>query len=515
MTDQYFLSFLIVGGVCLGFAMHAVSLALQTRQLRYVHLALLALLEAAYCFVGWRYFTLTEGSLALRWGQAFCIFAPYITWVFGELTMELSEHGPRWLQRLQKVNLVLTTAFAAGVLSDMLAGTSIVMKPEIVTDLTSLHRHRFVFLGLGMAYLAWVSIAFSCFAAILLSAYRTRRDLLPMVVGAIVYFTATISDFGICVGLFDAPFTQHLGFFALVIGCWRVISNRFEEALTEMQRAVERLEKERHLLLVAAPMLHKQKLDSLGTLAAGVAHEINNPIQGIMNYALLLKREAAPETTVNRFADEIASESKRVADIVQNLLAFARADGTKDGSLAMAVPVSQILEGPLTLIRSSLVRRGITLEVRIDESLPEVTCRSAQMQQVVMNLVTNARDAVLTRAPTRTDEKRITVEASQLTRESEPWWVVVVSDTGDGFDPTLSERIFDPFFTTKGSEGTGLGLSVSHGIVHAHGGQITCATEPARGARFSVAIPYRSAILRSAEDEETAIDKATAEPVEA
>jgi signal transduction histidine kinase len=282
-----------------------------------------------------------------------------------------------------------------------------------------------------------------------------------------------------------------------------------------MQRAVERLEKERHLLLVAAPMLHKQKLDSLGTLAAGVAHEINNPIQGIMNYALLLKREAAPETTVNRFADEIASESKRVADIVQNLLAFARADGTKDGSLAMAVPVSQILEGPLTLIRSSLVRRGITLEVRIDESLPEVTCRSAQMQQVVMNLVTNARDAVLTRAPTRTDEKRITVEASQLTRESEPWWVVVVSDTGDGFDPTLSERIFDPFFTTKGSEGTGLGLSVSHGIVHAHGGQITCATEPARGARFSVAIPYRSAILRSAEDEETAIDKATAEPVEA
>ena len=197
-----------------------------------------------------------------------------------------------------------------------------------------------------MAYLAWVSVAFSCFAVTLLSAYRTKRDLLPMVVGAIVYFAATISDFGICVGLFDAPFTQHFGFFALVIGCWRVISNRFEETLADMRRAVDRLEKQRNRLLVAAPMLHKQKLDSLGTLAAGVGHEINNPIQGIMNYALLLKREVAPDTTVSHFADEIATESKRIADIVQNLLRFARADGTADGAVAIAVPVSQFSRVP-------------------------------------------------------------------------------------------------------------------------------------------------------------------------
>jgi signal transduction histidine kinase len=240
-------------------------------------------------------------------------------------------------------------------------------------------------------------------------------------------------------------------------------------------------------------MLHRQKLDSPGTLAAGVAHEINNPIQGIMNYALLLKREAAPETTVSRFADEIAGESKRIADIVQNLLRFARADQTEDESVALAVEVSEILEPPLRLIRSSLVQRGITLDVRIDDGLPEVTCRAAQMQQVIMNLVTNARDALLSRGPSRTDEKRIGVEASQVTREGETWWVVVVSDNGDGFDPSLSERLFDPFFTTKGSGGTGLGLSVSHGIVHAHGGHITCETDSARGARFSVAIPCRAA----------------------
>ena len=490
--------------------MHATSLAAETRRLRYVYLALLAILEAAYCFVGWRYFSLVDGSRALPWGQTFCIFSPYITCVFGELTMDLAERRPPWLRRLQRVNIILTTMFAAGVLVDMLAGTSLTMKPEIVTDLASLHRHRFVFTPAGMAYLAWVGVAFSCFGATLIAGYRKQRDLLPMVLGAIIYFVATMSDFGICVGLYDAPFMQHFGFFALVIGCWRVISNRFEETLAEMGRAVERLEQQRNLLVMAAPMLHKQKLDSLGTLAAGVAHEINNPIQGIMNYALLLKREVAPETTVSEFADEIVSESRRIADIVQNLLRFARDDG-KEGAVAVAVEVSDILQGPLTLVRSSLAQRGITLDVRVEEGLPEVTCRAAQMQQVVMNLVTNARDALLSRASTRTDEKRITIEASQVTRDGETYWVVEVSDTGDGIESSVAERMFDPFFTTKGNAGTGLGLSVSHGIVQAHGGQITCQTVVDGGACFSVAIPYRAATPQARRSESSALSPATAE----
>jgi signal transduction histidine kinase len=496
VTEKYLVSFLVVGGACIGFAIHALSLAMQTRHARYVHLMLLALLEAAYCFVAWRYFTHTESSRALPWGQAFCVFSPWITCVFGELTMELSDRRPRWLQLLQRANYILTAAFSAGVLTDMLLGTSLTMRAEIITDLASLHRHRFVFTGAGMAYLTWVSVAFVSFGVTLAMGYRTRRDLLPMVLGAIVYFGATISDFGICVGFFDAPFTQHLGFFALVVGSWRVISNRFEEALTVLRRAVDRLEEQRNALLMAAPLLHKQKLDSVGTLAAGVAHEINNPIQGIMNYALLIKREAAGDPTVSRFADEIAGESQRIADIVQNLLRFAREDGP-DGAVAVAVRIPEILQGPLALIRSSLHQRGITLELRVADGLPEVTCRPAQLQQVVMNLVTNARDALLSRAPTRTDELRITIEASELTRNGETWWSVAVADTGDGFDPSLSERIFDPFFTSKGSEGTGLGLSVSHGIVLAHGGQITCETDPGRGARFSMTIPCHSKTVQN------------------
>ncbi len=511
MSTEYFLSFLIVGGVCIGFALHATSLTLQTRRRRYAYLMLLSLLEAGYCFTGWAYFTTTDGRLALPWGQAFCAFTPYITWIFGELTMDLADSRPAWLQRIQRINLILTTAFVAGVLLDMTGHTAIMMRPELLTDLTSLHRHRFVFTAPGMLYLAWVAVAFSCFAVTLMRSYRKVRDLLPMVVGSVVYFAATISDFAICVGIYDAPFTQHFGFFALVAACWRVISGRFEETLGAMKGAVERLEEQRNALLLAAPLLHKQRLDSLGTLAAGVAHEISNPIQGIMNYALLLKREAPPDTTAAQFADEIALESKRVADIVQSLLRFARADDGSPKAVTIAARVKDILEGATILIRHSLDQAGIRLEVHVDESLPEVVCQSGQIQQVIMNLVANARDAILARDAARTDEKQIRVAAFQETRDGDPWWSVEVSDTGDGFDPALAVRIFDPFFTTKGTAGTGLGLSVSHGIIEAHGGTLTCETEPGRGARFRLTIPCTRAT--PAPEEGVVAPDVTARPV--
>src|SRR5262245_7977162 len=112
MTDNYFVTLLVIGGVCVGFALHAASLAIRTRLARYVYLMLLALLEGAYCIFAWRYFSQTDSELARPWGQAFCAFAPYIAWVFGKLTIDLAEHRPRWLLVVQKLNLALTTAFA-------------------------------------------------------------------------------------------------------------------------------------------------------------------------------------------------------------------------------------------------------------------------------------------------------------------------------------------------------------------------------------------------------------------
>lgn len=485
VDDSYFVSLLIVGGACIGFALHATSLAVQSRQRRYVYLTLLALLEAGYCLLGWRFLSISDSALARPWGHWLCTFTPYITFLFGELVIDLAERKPRWLVLFQRANLLLTTLFAAGVISDIVRGTSLMVEPEIRTDLASLHRHQIVFTPLGQSYLAWVACAFACFALALFRGYLARRDLLPMVVGCVLYFAATLKDFGVVVGIFpDGIFLQHFGFFSVVVGSWRVISNRFEDALAEMHASIQRLEEQR-ARLKATTTTPSQNLASLGTLAAGVAHEINNPIHGIMNYSLLLKRQLDPNTKAYGFADEIVHESNRVTDIVRSLLRFGRTDDT----VAVAANMKEILERTLTLVRSSLVQDGIVLRVTVADELPEMTCRTAHLQQAILNLITNARDALRSRAQARDDERAITIEVSQRHRKDEPWIVLTVTDTGDGFDPALSERIFDPFFTTKGPDGIGLGLSVSHGIVQSHGGQMTCESTPGVGARFCIEVP--------------------------
>lgn len=486
MTEQYFASLLIVGGVCIGFALHALSLAVRTRDPRYGYLLALALLEGVYCIVAWRYLSLLDSVAARPWGQAICAFTPIITYIFGELTMDLAQRRERWLVLLQRVNLLLTGLFTTGVVIDLAYGTSLMLRPTLETDLATIHRHRVIFMPMGQAYLAWVSVAFMVFAGTLFAAYPTRRYLLPMVVGCAGYFIATILDFGILVGTRDALFVQHFGFLALVVGCWRVLSNRFEDTLNEMRAVVVKLEEQRRRLLVAAPMLHKQKLTSIGTLAAGVAHEINNPIQGIMNYALLLKRELGTNEVASGFADEITAESQRVADIVRSLLHFGRADA----SVAMATDVRDLVDETLALVRSTFVHDRIEVQISLEDEIPEIDCRAAQMRQVLMNLLTNARDAINARSPERTDPRKVVIRGARTLRGEEAWVTLSVEDSGNGVDPAHASRIFDPFFSTKGAEGMGLGLSVSHGIVDSHGGELTCESRPNEGATFIIHIPY-------------------------
>ncbi len=486
MSEWYFASLLVMMGGCLAFALHAGTLAAQTRERRYVHLLALAILEGGYCFVTYRYFRETTSARALPWGQGICAFTPYITFVFGELTIDLTERKPRWLRAAQHVNLVVTTLFVVAVLSDMILGTELALRHDVETDLASAHRHLLSFTTLGKAYLGWVSIAFSVFAALLFRDRHARTTLAPMVVGCVVYFGATTLDFGILVRVRDGHFLQHFGFFALLVGCFRVLAGRFEQALEEQKAAIARLEEQRQKLLLAAPMLHKQKLDSLGTLAAGVAHEINNPISGILNYAQLMKRRIPPDSEDAVFVDEIEHEAQRVANIVKDLLHFGRAGEAN----AVAANAREIVEGTLTLIRSRLMQEKITVDVEIADDLPEFVCRVQQLRQVLMNLVMNARDALNHRAASRIDPKRIAIKVRKSSANGACGVVFEVADNGDGIDPALTERIFDPFFTTKSEgENVGLGLSISHGIVRAHGGNIRCASVLGESTMFRVELP--------------------------
>jgi predicted ATPase/signal transduction histidine kinase/tRNA A-37 threonylcarbamoyl transferase component Bud32 len=234
-----------------------------------------------------------------------------------------------------------------------------------------------------------------------------------------------------------------------------------------------------------AQLRQQQRLESVGTLASGVAHEINNPIQGIMNYAELIYSNVTDHEMVVDFAKEIDLESHRVAKIVRNLLAFSRQDASEDPEPAQMI---EVVESSLSLIRAVLRSDHITVEVIAEPGLPAVRCRPQQIQQIIMNLVTNARDALSSRYGENDDRKRIELRVQRSGRHG--WVKVSVRDFGPGIPAEVLPRIFDPFFTTKGrDQGTGLGLAVSHGIAQEHGGELTVETIPGQGATFTLELP--------------------------
>jgi PAS domain S-box-containing protein len=230
----------------------------------------------------------------------------------------------------------------------------------------------------------------------------------------------------------------------------------------------------------------QQKLEALGTLASGVAHEINNPITGIMNYAQLIVDKAEPGSQSAGYAAEIVQETERVATIVRNLLQFARQEKQAHSPARMA----DIVEQTLSLVRAVLQHDQITLTVDVPEDLPALKCRSQQLQQVVMNLLTNARDALNAKYPGYHADKTITVRVRPFEQGGRPWLRLTVADQGPGIPPEIQARIFDPFFTTKPrDQGTGLGLSISHGIVKDHNGVLYFETEPGIGTQFHLDLP--------------------------
>ena len=235
-----------------------------------------------------------------------------------------------------------------------------------------------------------------------------------------------------------------------------------------------------------AQLRQQQRLESIGTLASGVAHEINNPITGILNYAQLIQDRLPAESPLTEFTGEIMHETQRVAAIVRNLLTFARNEKQSHSPARIA----DFVQGTLSLIRTVIRRDQITLTVSVQEDLPLLKCRSQQIQQVLMNLVTNARDALNARYPAHHPDKILILEARLISKEERRWIRVTVEDHGTGISPEIRERIFDPFFTTKPRDvGTGLGLSISHGIVKEHHGEIIMQSEPGKFTRFHVDLP--------------------------
>jgi two-component system, cell cycle sensor histidine kinase and response regulator CckA len=233
---------------------------------------------------------------------------------------------------------------------------------------------------------------------------------------------------------------------------------------------------------------HSQKLEAVGQLAGGVAHEFNNMLMAITAYSGLLLGRLEPESPLRHDVEQIQGAADRGASVTRQLLAFGR----KQMLRPQVVDLNEVADASLAFLRP-LVDSSIALEARLDPDVPAVTADPAQIEQVLMNLVLNARDAIGTDGTVTIGTGTATVSESTAAREQvEPGRYVTLSvaDTGRGMDGYTRSKIFEPFFTTKEpGEGTGLGLSTAHGIVQQSGGFISVESEEDAGATLTVFLP--------------------------
>ncbi len=267
-------------------------------------------------------------------------------------------------------------------------------------------------------------------------------------------------------------------------------SDAVESARVLLEEEIaERIRGEEERKVLEAQLYESHKLEAVGTLAAGVAHEINNPLMGMINYADLIESDLE-DGKLKEYAQGIMHEGNRVATIIRDLLSFAR----QGQASFQNTEVADIIDGALSLAGSLLRKNQITLQTSIAEQMPSVVCQSQRIQQVLINLLTNARDALNERYPGYDENKIVRILACPFSHEAEKWVRITIEDLGNGISEETLERVFDPFFTTKAvGSGTGLGLSVSHGIVRDHFGELRVNSVPGEFTRFILELPTQRA----------------------
>ena len=270
-----------------------------------------------------------------------------------------------------------------------------------------------------------------------------------------------------------------------------VMRVRLRHALAELNDFAQQLEtkiKERTEQLDVAnrKLVQSDRLASLGQLAASVAHEINNPIGGILTLSMLvqriLKEDGIPPdrvAEVRQYLSQIVNETSRVGRIVTDLLAFSR----RSKPQRIASDLNAIISSTTSILNHKLKLMNVTLDLRLADALPSLQCDSSQMQQVLINLVMNGAESMQSKGggplivATRFDARESNI-------------LLEITDIGDGIPADHLTKIFDPFFTTKGEgKGVGLGLAVIYGIVDAHKGDIDVKSEVGKGTTFLVRLP--------------------------
>jgi two-component system NtrC family sensor kinase len=222
-------------------------------------------------------------------------------------------------------------------------------------------------------------------------------------------------------------------------------------------------------------LMQADKLSSIGLMAAGVAHEVNTPLAVISTYAQMLAKQVSEDDQKSKLLEKIAKQTFRASEIVNSLLNFSRTSPTE----FVELDLNRVIRETVTLVDHQFQKAGVMTRIHLADDLPTMRGNAGKLQQVFLNLLINARDAM--------------AEGGQLTVRS---WAeggfahVEVADSGQGIPTEHLARIYDPFFTTKGpKKGTGLGLSITYGIVQEHNGIIEVDSAVGRGTRFRLEFP--------------------------
>jgi signal transduction histidine kinase len=265
-----------------------------------------------------------------------------------------------------------------------------------------------------------------------------------------------------------------------------VISNadqyqRSQETVRQLRQTQQELQTRIEAQLDAERrLIQAEKLAAVGEMAAGIAHELNNPLTTVTGFTELVLDDLPEDAESRPDLELVLREAKRARDVVRRLLDFSR----RSESERTRVDLNELLDDVLSLTHHLMHTSGVQLEVSLSKNLPWVSVDRNQMKQVFLNLFHNALQAMPTGG-------QLFVHTGARQRGGRKWVMASIRDTGAGIAPENKERIFEPFFTTKSSQGgTGLGLSVTYGIVTDHGGEIDVESEVGNGTNFTVWLPY-------------------------
>jgi two-component system NtrC family sensor kinase len=250
--------------------------------------------------------------------------------------------------------------------------------------------------------------------------------------------------------------------------------NILDEAFNEMAKSLkehnDQLQKMHYQLSIT------ERITALGQMAAGVAHEINNPLGGILLYSNIILEDVGEDSPFKENIQKIIYQTNRCKEIVQSLLDFAR---TPTGDL-ISLQINQIINTSLKLVRDQAMFHGIEIEMNLAKDLPEVKGDISRLEEVFLNLFINAADAMKSGG-------KLTITTKLRKKDTV---LITVADTGKGIDVKYISHIFEPFFTTKEpGQGTGLGLSIAYGIIRKHKGTIDVKCKPGKGTTFIISLP--------------------------